>query len=76
MAIAPAESPVTQGLRSLEVRWILPRPLQPAVAGWFGRFPAETVSRQDAYLSYARWLSWHQEPRVTEAPARYRPRSG
>jgi len=50
MAIAPAESPVTQGLRSLEVRWILPRPLQPAVAGWFGRLPAETAARQDAYL--------------------------
>jgi hypothetical protein len=24
MAVAPAESPVIEGLRSLEVRWILP----------------------------------------------------
>lgn len=39
-----------EGLRSLEVRWILPGPLEPAVAGWFGRFPAEAAARQDAYL--------------------------
>ena len=39
-----------EGRRSLEVRWILPGGLEPAVAGWFGRFPAETASREDAYL--------------------------
>ena len=50
MTVAPPQSPVIEGLRSLEVRWILPGPLQPAVAGWFGRFPAETAARQDAYL--------------------------
>jgi hypothetical protein len=44
------ESPVTQGVRSLEVRWIFPGQLEPAVAGWFGRFPAETQSREDIYL--------------------------
>jgi hypothetical protein len=32
------------------VRWILPGLLEPAVAGWFGRFPAEVTARQDAYL--------------------------
>jgi hypothetical protein len=32
------------------VRWILPGLLEPAVAGWFGRFPAEVAARQDAYL--------------------------
>jgi len=50
MTVAPPESPVIEGLRSLEVRWILSGRLEPAVAGWFGRFPAETVFRQDAYL--------------------------
>jgi hypothetical protein len=50
MTVAPPESPVIEGLRSLEVRWILPGQLEPAVAGWFGRFPAETVSREDAHL--------------------------
>lgn len=50
MTAAPHEPPVIEGLRSLEVRWILPGPLDPAVARWFGRFPAETAARQDAYL--------------------------
>jgi hypothetical protein len=39
-----------QGVRSLEVRWILPGQLAGAVAGWFGRFPAETTALEDAYL--------------------------
>jgi hypothetical protein len=46
----PPENPVIEGLRSLEVRWILPGLLEPAVADWFGRFPAEVAARQDAYL--------------------------
>ena len=50
MTTAPPESPVIDGLGSLEVRWILPGPLEPAVAGWFGRYPAEIAARQDAYL--------------------------
>ena len=41
---------VTQGGRSLEVRWFFPGQLDTAVAGWFGRFPAETQSREDTYL--------------------------
>ena len=39
-----------QGVRSLEVRWIVPGPLAGAVAGWFGRFPAETKVLEDVYL--------------------------
>jgi hypothetical protein len=43
-------SPVIEGLRTIEVRWLFPGQLDAAVAGWFGRFPAETESRQDIYL--------------------------
>jgi hypothetical protein len=49
MAVPP-ESPVTEGVRSLEVRWIFPGHLETVVAGWFGRFPAGTESREDSYL--------------------------
>ena len=35
---------------TLEVRWILPGQLDPAVADWFARFPAWTETRQDSYL--------------------------
>jgi hypothetical protein len=41
---------VTGTLRSLEVRWILAGQLEPAVTGWFARFPAEVSSREDIYL--------------------------
>jgi hypothetical protein len=44
------KSPVTEGVRSLEVRWFFPGQLDTAVARWFGRFPAETQSREDTYL--------------------------
>ena len=50
MTAVPPESPVTEGLRSLEVRWIFPGQLEASVAGWFGRFPALTDTRQDTYL--------------------------
>ena len=46
----PPDSLVTEGARSLEVRWIFPGQLETAVAGWFGRFPAGTESREDTYL--------------------------
>jgi hypothetical protein len=39
-----------QGVRSLEVRWILRGQLAGAVEAWFGRFPAETMTVEDAYL--------------------------
>ena len=46
----PAQGPVTEAVRSLEVRWIFPGQLEAAVAGWFGRFPARVESREDTYL--------------------------
>jgi hypothetical protein len=50
MTAAQPASPVTEGVRSLEVRWIFPGELGPTVAGWFGRFPAGVESREDSYL--------------------------
>jgi hypothetical protein len=50
MTAAWPESSVTEGVRTLEVRWILPGQLETAVAGWFGRFCARTEIRKDAYL--------------------------
>ena len=50
MTAVPLQSLVTEGVRSLEVRWIFPGQLEAAVAGWFGRFPARMESRQDTYL--------------------------
>ena len=50
MAAEPPESPVTEAVHTLEVRWIFPGQLAAAVAGWFGRFPAGVESRDDTYL--------------------------
>ena len=53
MTTLPAGPPgnsVIGGLSTVEVRWILPGQLDAAIAGWFRRFPAETESREDAYL--------------------------
>jgi hypothetical protein len=50
MTAAQPDSPVTDGIRSLEVRWIFPGQLETAVAGWFARFPAELETREDTYL--------------------------
>ena len=50
MTAEPPDSPVSEGVRSLEVRWIFPGQLTAAVARWFGRFPAEVESREDTYL--------------------------
>ena len=50
MTAEPPESPVAEAVRSLEVRWIFPGQLEAVVARWFGRFPATTESRVDAYL--------------------------
>jgi hypothetical protein len=50
MTAEPPQSPVTEAVRSLEVRWIFPGQLETAVAGWFGRFPARVESREDSYL--------------------------
>jgi len=50
MTAEPPVSPVTEGVRSLEVRWIFPGQLETAVAEWLERFPAESQSREDTYL--------------------------
>ena len=50
MTAEPPESPATEAVRSLEVRWIFPGQLETAVSRWFGRFPAGTESREDTYL--------------------------
>jgi hypothetical protein len=39
-----------EGVRSLEVRWILPGRFGSAVAGWLGQFPGEAEIREDVYL--------------------------
>ena len=50
MMAEPPDSLVSEGVRSLEVRWIFPGQPTAAVARWFGRFPAGTESREDTYL--------------------------
>jgi hypothetical protein len=50
MTAGQPEGPLSEGIRTLEVRWILPGELQTPVAGWFGQFTGGTESRQDTYL--------------------------
>ena len=50
MTAGPPDSPVSEGVHSLEVRWIFPGQLTAAAARWFGRFPAGMESREDTYL--------------------------
>jgi hypothetical protein len=50
MTAVPVEDPATAPVDSLEVRWITPGPLGTEVREWFGRFPAGTEAREDAYL--------------------------
>jgi hypothetical protein len=50
MTAESPDSPVTEAVRTLEVRWIFPGQMDSAVAGWFGRFPAGTEAREDTYL--------------------------
>jgi hypothetical protein len=50
MTAAQPGSPVTEGIRSLEVRWIFSGQLETAVTEWFARFPAELETREDIYL--------------------------
>ncbi len=50
MTAAQTGSLGTGGARSLEVRWIFPGQLAGGVAGWFGRFPADTKVLEDVYL--------------------------
>jgi len=44
------DSQAAEGVRTLEVRWILPGRFGSAVAGWLGRFPGEVEIREDIYL--------------------------
>jgi hypothetical protein len=50
MTAVQPEHPGTEGVRSLEVRWVFPGQLTAPVAGWFARFPAETKALEDIYL--------------------------
>jgi len=50
MTVAQPEGPLSEGIRTLEVRWIFPGELETVVAGWFGQFTGGTESRQDTYL--------------------------
>ena len=50
MTTEPPGSLLTEGVRSLEVRWIFPGQLETSVIGWFARFPTRTESREDTYL--------------------------
>jgi hypothetical protein len=50
MTAVHLDNQVTEGVPSLEVRWIFPGQAGTAVARWFGRFPAEVEAREDAYL--------------------------
>src|SRR5215467_6331567 len=56
-AAAPAPGALAPGhqvkaVDSMEVRWIFPGALGSAVREWFGRFPAETETREDTYLVF------------------------
>ena len=55
MTAAQTESLRTQGVRSLEVRWIFSGELAGVVDGWFARFPAETERREDTYRAERRF---------------------
>jgi hypothetical protein len=46
---APSVAAACTEVSTLEVRWIFPGELEPAVAGWFARFPARAESREDTY---------------------------
>jgi hypothetical protein len=50
MTAEPSQNPVSEAVRSLEVRWIFPGQLETAVARWFARFPVTAESREDIYL--------------------------
>lgn len=50
MTAAPAGDPAAGPVDSLEVRWIVPGQVRPAMLEWFARFPAGMETRQDAYL--------------------------
>ncbi len=50
MTAEPTEDPAARPIDSLEVRWIVRGQLPQAMLDWFAYFPAQTETRQDAYL--------------------------
>lgn len=50
MTLVSTEIPAAGPVDTLEVRWMAAGPLVPAMLQWFGRFPAGTEAREDAYL--------------------------
>jgi len=50
----PVPAGITGPADSLEVRWIAPGSVTPAMREWFGRFPAGTETRDDVYLLHPR----------------------
>src|SRR5262249_61521462 len=50
MRSALPEGPNSEGVGSLEVRWIFPGEPAAGMVGWFGRFPAEVRLVEDLYL--------------------------
>jgi hypothetical protein len=67
--VGKTERPVTQGVRSLEVRWIFPGQMETAVAEWFGRFPAMTQSREGPVRKRRRISRFALASRPVVAPA-------
>jgi hypothetical protein len=63
----PPEDPVIEGVFSLEIRWILPGSLDPAVAEWFGAFPSEAESREDAYIHHPDMAGLSVKVRASQA---------
>lgn len=48
--VGPTGPADAEPVDSLEVRWIMPGPLETSMREWFGRFPTGTETRQDVYL--------------------------
>ena len=48
MTAAPTENLSTEGVRTLEVRWIFPGELASATAAWFARFPVSLPGHDSA----------------------------
>ena len=75
MTAEPPHSPATEGVRSLEVRWIFPGQLETSVAGWFGRFPAAVESREDTcpFLALRHTVEGPQTSSDLARPAGFEP---
>jgi hypothetical protein len=54
MTAEPPDSPVTEAVRSLKVRWRFPGQSESAIAGWFGRFPGRDKNHARTATSWIR----------------------